>query len=141
MLRRMLRTQVRLRMLSLSLLLGVCVLAHTSMAQGKQEDYDVKIVTPYSTSLGEDQEIVVKVRTLQGMPAHGIPVRFHLAPAWQGKAQIVPTATTTAHGIARARVRADLLGRVGVTVQVGFGTVTKRTGVLFHDDSGETGDN
>ena len=129
------RTQFRLRMLILSLILGVCVMAHTSGAQGTDEDYDVTIVAPYSTFLTQDQEIVVKVRTLQGAPAHGIPVRFHLARAWQGKAQIVPAETTTDHGMARARLRADVIGNVGMTVRVGFGTVIKRTGLLFEATS------
>ena len=131
-----LHNSLRLWMLLLSLLLGVVVATPTSMAQSTEEDYKVTILTPHSTVLGQDQEIVVRVRTLQGEPAQGVPVRFQLDPQWHGDAKIVPEETTTQDGIARARVRADLIGHVGVTVRVGFGTVLKRTGLLFVPFSG-----
>jgi len=131
-----LHNSLRLWMLLLSLRLGVVVATPTSMAQSTEEDYKVTILTPHSTVLGQDQEIVVRVRTLQGEPAQGVPVRFQLDPQWHGDAKIMPAETTTQDGIARARVRADLIGHVGVTVRVGFGTVHKRTGLLFVPFSG-----
>jgi hypothetical protein len=130
------RNPLRLCTLILSLVLVVFVATQTSMAQSMDEDYNVTILAPHSTVLGQDQEIVVRVRTLQGEPAQGVPVRFQLDPQWHGDAKIVPEETTTKHGIARARVRADLIGHVGVTVRVGFGTVLKRTGLLFVPYSG-----
>ncbi|MDH3604536.1 MAG: Ig-like domain-containing protein [Candidatus Tectomicrobia bacterium] len=126
-----LHNPLRLWTLILFLVFGMFVATQTSMAQSTDEDYKVTILAPHSTFLGQDQEIVVRVRTLQGGPAQGIPVRFQLDPEWHGDAKIVPEETTTQYGIARARVRADLIGHVGVTVRVGFGTVLKRTGLLF----------
>jgi hypothetical protein len=126
-----LRNPLRLWTLILFLVLGMLVATQTSMAQNGDEDYNVTILAPHSAVLGQDQEIVVRVRTLQGGPAQGVPVRFQLDPEWQGDATITPAETTTKHGMARARVRADLIGHVGVTVRVGFNTVLKRTGLLF----------
>lgn len=135
-----LRNRLRLWTLILSLVLGMFAGVQTSTAQGTDEEYDIAIFRPHSTSRRQAQEIIVRVRTLQGAPAHGIPVRFQLDPEWQGNARIVPAETTTDQGIARARVRADLIGHVGVTVQVGFNSVTKRTGLMFdpggHSETG-----
>lgn len=136
----MLRNRLRPWVLILSLVLWAFVVAQTGMAQDTDEDYDVTIFAPHLTVQGQYQEIVVKVRTPQGTPAHGIPVRFQLDPEWQGDAQIVPKETTTEHGFARARVRADLIGYVGMTVRVGFGTVIERTGLLVESvNHGEPG--
>ena len=136
----MLRNRLRLWTLILSLVLGVFAGVQSSTAQGTDEEYDVTIFTPHPTSRRQAQEIVVRVRTLQGAPAHGIPVRFQLDPEWQGDARIVPAETTTEQGIARARVNADLIGYVGMTVHVGFNSVTKRTGLTFdlggHSETG-----
>ena len=63
------------------------------MAQSTEEDYKATILTPHSTVLVQDQEIVVRVRTLQGEPAQGVPVRFQLDPQWHGDAKIVPAET------------------------------------------------
>ena len=101
------------------------------MAQDADDNYKVKVVTPYGATRGEAQEIVVKVRTEHGALAHGIPVRFQLDPEWRGDASITPAETTTEHGMARAYVRTDLTGYVGMTVRVGYNTVIKRSGVHF----------
>jgi hypothetical protein len=123
------------------LVLGLVLLAQTGMAQQGSEDYKVSIRTLNFADWKESAEIVVRVRTLQGEPAHGIPVRFQLDPGWQGDATIEPAQTTTEHGIARARLHADLTGHVGFTVKVGHGTVSRRTGIVFKafDEDNETG--
>ena len=73
----------------------------------------------------------MRVGTPQGQPAHGIPVRFQLEPGGQRHATIVPEQTTTDYGIARAKLHSDRIGRVGLTVRVGHGTVVKQTGIAF----------
>ncbi len=122
----------RLRMVTQALMvLGVLMMAQASMAQQGSEDYGVSILKRNSVAVGDSEEIVVRVRTPQGEPAHGIPVRFQLDPGGQKHATIVPEQTTTDHGIARAKLHSDLIGRVGLTVRVGHGTVVKRTGIAF----------
>jgi hypothetical protein len=124
--------QRRLRLVTLAFLaLGVFMMAQTGMAQQNSEDYKVSILKRNSVAVGDSEEIVVRVRTLQGQLAHGIPVRFQLDPGGQKHATIVPEQTTTDHGIARAKLHSDLIGRVGLTVRVGHGTVVKRTGLAF----------
>ena len=124
------------------LVLGLVLLVQTGVAQQGSEDYKVSILKPNFADWEESTEIVVRVRTLQGEPADGIPVRFQLDPGWQGDATIEPAQTTTDHGIARARLHADATGHVGFTVQVGHGTVSRRTGIVFSafDSDNETGD-
>jgi len=124
--------QHRLRLVTLAfLVLGVFMMAQTGMAQQGSEDYKVSIRKRNSVAVGDSEEIVVRVRTPQGQPAHGIPVRFQLDPGRQKHATLVPEQTTTDHGIARAWLHSDLSGRVGLTVRVGHGTVIKRTGLAF----------
>ncbi len=123
--------RARFWILGLALFLGGLLLAPAGMAQERGDDYDVSILSSTSGSRRHGTEIIVRVRTLQGKPAHGIPVRFLLDPAWHGDATIVPQQMTTEHGLARAWLHTDLIGRIGVTVRVGFGTVIKRTGVAF----------
>ena len=122
------------RLVTLALVvLGVVLMAQVGMAQpGPKEDYDVSILTlhtaPALTSNPaferQGAEIVVRVRTMQGEPAHGVPVRFQLHPVWQSDATIVPQQTVTEHGIARATLQTAFIGNVPVTVQVGFGSVS-----------------
>ncbi len=130
------------RLVTLTLVvLGVLLMAQVGMAQaGPEEDYDVSILTPHTAPAltsnpafeSQGAEIVVRVRTMQGEPAHGVPVRFQLHPVWQNDATIVPQQTVTEHGIARATLQTAFIGNVPITVRVGFGTVIKHTGIAFY---------
>jgi len=48
---------------------------------------------------------------------------------------VVPKEIVTAHGIARARGRADLIGHVGMAVRMVYKTVIKRTELSFDPDT------
>ena len=123
--------------LILSFVLGPFLVTQTSLAQSKDKDYKVRVSTPYSTYVGQNQEIVVRVRTRQGVPVDGVSVQFQLDPEWQGNAQITPLETTTTKkGIARANVSAYRDGGMEVKIRVDSGKVTKRAVLLFERRGG-----
>jgi hypothetical protein len=86
--------------------------------------YRVTLETPQTIFQWQDAPVVVRVQNEQGLPVDGILVAFQVDPAWARHASIQPARARTQGGRVRAILRADLLGRVRITVRVG--ALTKR---------------
>lgn len=90
-------------------------------------EYSVSLRAPSTILRHRNAELIVRVRNAQGEPVDGVPVVFQVDPAWNGEASVFPQRVLTHRGTASTMLRADLVGVVGVTAQVG--KTTKRTQV------------
>lgn len=84
--------------------------------------YHVTLETPQTVFQGQDTAIVVHVHNGQGLPLDGIAVAFQVEPHRSKYASIRPAQALTRAGKVRARLRAERVGQVQITVRVGLVT-------------------
>jgi hypothetical protein len=87
----------------------------------------VVLQAPRSVFQGQSVTLALQVQNKRGWPLDGVPVVFQVDPTWSWEVTLFPTQTTTRHGIAEVQFRADCLGIVDLTAQVG--AVTKRAAI------------
>jgi hypothetical protein len=81
--------------------------------------YRVTLEAPQTIFQGQDATVVVRVQNERGLPVDGLLVALQVDPPWARYASIRPARARTQGGRVRAIGRADLVGRVRITVRVG----------------------
>jgi hypothetical protein len=76
------------------------------------------LLIPPTVFQNASADITVRVYDAQGNPVDGVAVAFQVEPEWATAASITPSRLLTRKGTASAVFQADLVGRVGITVQV-----------------------
>lgn len=81
--------------------------------------YRITLETPQTIFQWQDTAVVVRVQNRQGSPVDGILVTLQVDPAWTQYASLRPARARTQNGTVRAILRAELVGRMRITVRVG----------------------
>ena len=108
----------RLLFLSVVLLVSSTACAPPRVGPTVPSGYFFTLIAPSTIFQGEAAEIIVRVYDAQGNPVDGVAVAFQVEPEWATAASITPSRLLTRKGTVNAIFQADLVGRVGITVQV-----------------------
>jgi hypothetical protein len=108
----------RLLFLSVILLVSSTACAPPRIGPTVPSGYFFTLLIPPTVFQNASADITVRVYDAQGNPVDGVAVAFQVEPEWATAASITPSRLLTRKGTVNAIFQADLVGRVGITVQV-----------------------
>ena len=108
----------RLLFLCVVLLVSSTACAPPRIGPTVPSGYFFTLLIPPTVFQNASADITVRVYDAQGNPVDGVAVAFQVEPEWATAASITPSRLLTRKGTVNAIFQADLVGRVGITVQV-----------------------